>query len=305
MASPLKVLVGPSVMGPGPLGKLAAHGFQVVPNPFGRKYARAELIGLLDGIDGILAGLEALDREVLERSKLKVLSRVGSGMSNVDVAAAKALGIQVFSTPDGPTLAVAEMAVGNLLCLLRQTHIMSRDLHERKWTKIVGGQLHGRTVAVVGFGRIGRKVASLLSLLGAHIIAVDPWLEDNPPGVRVMDLASALREADVITLHSSGEDRLLGRAELASAKKGVIILNAARAGLLDEDALADAIESGAVAGAWLDVYSVEPYQGRLCSLPQVILTPHTASYTVEGRLKMETEAVDNLLVGFGIGPDPA
>lgn len=294
-----KVLVGPSVMGPEPLARLAAEGFEVIPNPYGRKYARAELVALLKGVDGILAGLEPLDKEVLAGSTLKVVSRVGSGMSNVDTAAAKAFGIKVYSTPDGPTLAVAEMAVGNLLCLLRGVHLMNGDLHGRKWAKIVGGQLAGRVVAVIGFGRIGRRVASLLSALGARIIAVDPFLVDAPPGVQVMGLEKALEAADVVTLHSSGEERLIGAAELARTRKGVIVMNAARAGLLDEEALADSVESGHVAGAWLDVFSQEPYSGRLCALPQVILTPHTASYTAEGRLKMERDAVDNLLAGFG------
>ncbi|MDB5047905.1 MAG: phosphoglycerate dehydrogenase [Fibrobacteres bacterium] len=304
MSAKAKILVGPSVMGPAPIAKLAKQGFEVVPNPYSRKYTRAELQELLVGVDGILAGLEPLDREVLAASRLKVISRVGSGLANVDIPAAESLGIKVFSTPNGPTLAVAELVVGSLICLLREIQIMNRDLHEGKWTKIVGLQLAGKKIAVVGFGRIGRTVAGMLAGLGAEIIAVDPFLKEGPPGIQVMDLDAAVRTADVITLHCSGEDRVLGPAEFRAMKKGAFVLNAARAGLLDEAALIEALENGTVAGAWLDVFPQEPYKGKLSGMRQVLLTPHVASYTQEGRIKMEMDAVDNLLAGFGIGPVP-
>lgn len=299
-----KILVGPSVMGPAPLARLERNGFEVIPNPYSRKYTRAELQVLLAGVDGILAGLEPLDREVLSASTLKVISRVGSGLANVDIPAAESMGIKVLSTPNGPTLAVAELVVGTLICLLRDVAIMNRDLHDGKWTKIVGLQLAGKKVAVIGFGRIGRTVAGMLGGLGAEIIAVDPYLKDPPGGVRVMALEPALREAEVITLHCSGEGQVLGPAEFRLLKKGAFVLNAARAGLLDEGALIEALDSGAVAGAWLDVFPHEPYKGKLSGMKGVILTPHVASYTQEGRVKMEMDAVENLLAGFGIGPDP-
>lgn len=297
----IKVLLGPSTfaeMDKMPLERLTAAGFEVINNPYRRKLTEEELLKLLPGVEGLIAGLEPLNRRVLEASCLKVISRCGSGLSNVDLQAAEEMGIIVRSTPSGPTTAVAELTIGCLLSLLRQIPQMNQALHQKSWSKRIGRQLQGACVAVIGFGRIGRKVGQLLSACGANVVAVDPLFAGTAENIKIVSLEEALKKADIITLHASGEDCLLGNDEFNIMKNGVFILNAARGGLLDEKALAEAINNKKVAGAWLDTFNKEPYDGILCQYDEVILTPHIGSYTVECRRDMEMESVLNLIDSF-------
>lgn len=300
--SGIKVLLGPSTFGvsdPAPLEKLEAAGCQIIQNPYKRKIKKNELLGLLaDDVSGLIAGLEILDCEVLEKTKLKVISRCGAGMSNVDLSAAERLNIKVYSTPDGPTTAVAELTLGVMLSLLRMIPQMNQDLHAGKWTKKIGVQLEGKTVVIVGFGRIGQKVASLLKPFHVRLIVVDPYVKEKIDGVEFLLLDRALSQADIVTIHCSGEGQILGRKEFELLKENVFLLNAARGGVVNEEVLIEFLEKGKVAGVWLDTFYDEPYHGPLIKYPNVILTPHAGSYTFEARKVMEMEAVNNLLSAF-------
>ena len=296
-----KILIGPSSFAEvnrAPLQKLEELGCQIFINPYKRKIKKEELLELLDkNVTALIAGLETLDKYVLKNSKLKVISRCGAGMSNVDLEAAREIGISVYSTPFGPTRAVAELTVGCLLSLIRQVPQMDRALHDRQWDKRVGRQLKGMTVLVIGYGRIGQAVAQLIRAFDAKIIICDPNLNEENT-YPVMALHKALPIADVVTLHAGGEDLILGTKEFSIMKTGVFILNGARGELIDDDALIKAIEAGQVSGAWLDTFHQEPYEGLITQCENVILTPHVGSYTYEGRLQMELDAVDNLIRGF-------
>ena len=299
----VKVLLGPSSFAEldgTPLERLVESGCEIIDNPFKRKLTKPELLKLLNNdVTGLIAGLELLDREVLEKSQLKVISRCGSGTSNVDLEATKELGIKVFSTPFGPTNAVAELTLACLLSLLRELPQIDRSMHMKKWDKRIGLELRGKKVAVIGFGRIGQRVGQLLSAFDAEVLAVDPmYSDDYGENIVQMELDQVLNIADAITLHSSGNELLLGEREFEIMKQGVFILNAARGELVDESALINALKSGKVAGAWLDTHPEEPYSGPLCDYPQVILTSHIGSYTSECRIAMETEAVENLIKGL-------
>jgi D-3-phosphoglycerate dehydrogenase len=297
-----RILIGPSsfgAAGEAPFRRLQDAGFDVVRNPFGRKLSREELIALLPGVTGLIAGLEPLDRAVLEHSELRAISRCGVGMSNVDLEAAGQMGIAVRSTPDAPTTAVAELTIGMMLALLRRIVPMNADLHDGRWNRVSGQQLEGRTVVVVGFGRIGRRVARLLLAFGARVVAVDPLVEAVEPPIELASLAGVLPQADIVTLHASGDEAILGRAELACLKPGALVLNCGRGGLVDEAALGEALDAGRVAGGWIDAFCDEPYNGPLTRYPQLLLTPHTGSFTVECRRRMELEAVENLLEALG------
>ena len=297
-----KILIGPSSFAETdrtPLERLLASGYEIIPNPFKRKLTKEELIALLDEhVIGLIAGLEPLDREVLEKSRLKVISRCGSGMSNVDIETARKMGIKVLSTPQGPTTAVAELTIGSLLCLLREIHLSNDSMHKREWLKPIGRQLSGKKVALIGFGRIGQLVGKLLLAFGAEVLVVDPLCQHVGPEFRKVELTEALEAADIISLHCSGDRVVLGKEEFDRMKKGAIVLNAARGGVLDEEALRAALEKGKVAGAWLDTFVEEPYAGPLSGFNQVLLTSHIGSYTAECRRAMELEAVDNLLQAF-------
>lgn len=295
-----RVVLGPSTFGetnPAPRLLLEEAGLEVVENHFRRRLTRDEIVQLLDPtVVGLIAGLEPLDRGVLAGSRLAVVSRCGSGMSNVDLGAAAELGIRVRSTPDGPTSAVAELVVAVMLDLVRGVSAMNAAMHAGKWPKTIGGQLEGKTIAIVGFGRIGRKIAHLLRPFGARLVAVDPILSGSSvDGVEIMTLADALPVADVVSIHCSGETQVLGERELAALKPGSYVLNASRGGVVDEAALKNALDGGRLAGAWLDTFVEEPYAGPLRGHPQVLLTPHVGSYTRECRLRMETEAAQNLI----------
>jgi len=252
----IKVLLGPSSFGSldqAPIERLKASGCEIIPNPYKRKLTKGEIIGLLkDDIPGLIAGLEPLDREVMEKTKLKVISRCGSGMSNVDKETAENLGIEVRSTPNGPTLAVAELTVGAMLGALRMIPQVNNDLHSGKWNKQIGRQLSGMTIAIVGFGRIGQQVALLLKPFNVKILAVDPQVTSDF-GFNV-SLDEALAKADIITLHCSGEEVVLGKNEFSKMKDGIFVLNGARGTNIDEDALIKALDSGKVAGAWIDTF---------------------------------------------------
>ena len=294
----MRVLIGPSSFGfedNSPMEKLLENGFEVTVNPFKRKLTKEELLNLLtDDTLGLIAGLEPLDRDVLESSTLRVISRVGTGLTNIDLKVAEKLGIKVCYTPSGPTTAVAELTIGTMLTLIRMVSQMDRDLHGNKWNKRIGFQLKGKTVAIIGFGRIGRKVAELLQPFNVDVIVVDPFLEEYINNYVFLPLAEALPQADIITIHSSGENCILGKREFAMLKKGVYLLNPARGGLVSESSLIEALNNSTVRGAWIDSFQNEPYSGPLINYDNVILTPHVGSYTIECRRKMEMEAVNKI-----------
>lgn len=298
----MKILIGPSSFAEidnTPLVLLQQAGYGIIDNPYGRKLTKLELLDLLKrDVGGIIAGLEPLDRDVLKNTNLKVISRCGSGLSNIDLTAAKELGIKICSTPDAPVQAVAELTLGAMFSLIRMIPQMNSDLHQGKWAKQIGTQLGGKVIAIIGFGRIGRRLAELLKPFNTKIIAVDPCATEFADEISVMPLEQALPLADIITIHSSGSICLLGDRELALVKNGSFLLNAARGELVDEVALIKAIGEGRIKGAWMDTFRQEPYSGSLIKYPQVILTPHVGSYTAECRKRMELEAVNNLISEF-------
>jgi D-3-phosphoglycerate dehydrogenase len=281
--------------GPEPLDELRSAGVEILENPHGRKLSEDEVAELVREADGVIAGTEPLTEAVMEQAtRLRVISRVGVGMDNVDLAAAERRGIAVCNTPDAVTDAAAELALGGMLSTLRHLNEMDAELRAGRWTRKMGALLRGKTVGIVGLGRVGRRVGALLQpfevrLLGHDIVQVDGWAGEQ------VSLGELLAEADVVTLHVSGGGRLLGQNELAAMKPGAVLVNAARGGLVDEDALHEALSEGRLAGAYLDVFESEPYEGPLRELPNVLLTPHAGSYAREARALMEQEAVRNLL----------
>jgi D-3-phosphoglycerate dehydrogenase len=283
-----------------PLDELEREKLEYILNPYGRKLTREEVIVLAEGAHGIIAGTEPLDAAVLEQLQhLRVISRCGAGMDNVDIKAAEASGIQVFNTPDGPTLAVAELTVGLILDLLRKVSLMDRKLREGVWEKNMGNLLYGKRIAIIGFGRIGQRVAYLLTPFGVDIAYCDVCsIECSFPEKEKRDLLSW---GDIITLHCSpspDDGSIIGKEELKQMQKGAWLINGSRGGLVDEEALYWALKDGYLSGAALDVFANEPYTGPLCELDNVILTPHIGSYAIESRIEMELQAVRNVIKGL-------
>ncbi len=286
-----------------PLQQLLRQGFQIVTNPHKRKLTEDEIIELLkDGAVGLIAGIEPLTARVLQAAlKLKVISRCGAGLDSVDLTAAQQHGIAVLNTPEAPAQAVAELTMGFILSLLRQISPIDRAVRNGEWPRTQGRLLAAQTVGIVGLGHIGRRVARLCQAFEAAVIAHDPFAVLVPEGVNLVSMEQLLASADVVTLHlpySSTTHHLLDAKAFAAMKPEAIVVNAARGGLVDEDALADALTSGKVSAAALDVFEQEPYQGALLALNNVTVTSHVGSLARESRQRMEIEAAENLLQGL-------
>ena len=269
---------------------------ELVKNPFGRRLTKEEIIRHLQGADGLLAGLEPLDEEVFSQCpQLRAVARIGIGMDNVDQEAAKRYGIRVSNTPEAPTEAVAEMTVAALLALCHNLIPSNTDVHRGIWKKRMGKSITGMNVLLIGYGRIGKRTDSLLRALGATTMIYDKFNSE----VSTCKLEEGLRCADAISLHASGKEEILDAYLIAQMKDGVILLNSARGGLINEKALYDALSSGKVAAFWGDALWEEPYNGILKECGNAILTPHICTYTDKCRESMERQAAENLLRDLG------
>jgi D-3-phosphoglycerate dehydrogenase len=224
--------------------------------------------------------------------RLRAIARAGTGVDNVDVAAASGRGIVVMNAPGANSISVAELAMAQILALARHLPAADAAMKQGKWEKkkFLGEEVRGKTLGLIGFGRIGQEVARRASAFGMRIIAHDPFIAEQVAadlGAQLVTMDDVFASADYVSLHmpSTPQTRNLINAErLAQSKKGIRIVNTARGDLVDEKALADAIESGHVAGAAVDVFDKEPtVDQRLQMLPQVIATPHLAASTREGQ----------------------
>jgi len=303
----MKVAITTSSFGtydPSPLERLRREGFEIRLNPHGRKLSEMEAAEFAKDVDGILAGTEPLTEWVMAQvPTLKAISRCGVGMDNVDCDAARKRGIGVYNTPFGPTLAVAELTVGLILNLLRAVTQMDRELRNGIWKKKMGNQLRGKQVGIIGFGRIGQRVAQLLLPFGVAIGYFDNADISCTLPCEPMDFQYLLSTSDIVSLHLSAINNnrpLIGEAELKLMREGSRLVNLSRGGIVDEDALFDALSRGQLAGAAVDVFEREPYTGPLTQLDTAILTPHVGSYAMESRIEMEMQAVENLINGLKI-----
>lgn len=286
-----------------PLQHLLQNGLHIITNPHRRKLTEDEIIDLLSGgATGLIAGIEPLTERVFEACpELKVISRCGAGMDNVDLAAAKHRGITVLNTPEAPAQAVAELTMGFILSLLRQINPIDQAVRKGEWPRTQGRLLAAQTVGIIGLGYIGRRVARLCQAFEATVIAHDSYVSQAPAGILLLPLEQLLVTADIITLHlpySPDTHHLLNAKAFAMMKPEAMVINAARGGLVDENALAEALKTGKLAAAALDVFEQEPYQGPLLELSTVTLTSHVGSLARESRQRMEIEAAENLLQGL-------
>jgi D-3-phosphoglycerate dehydrogenase len=246
-----------------------------------------------------------VDAALLEAgSNLRVVGRAGTGLDNVDAAAAARLGIAVVNAPGGNAVAAAELTIGLLLAVAR--HIPGADASTRggEWARarFAGTELRGKVLGIVGLGRIGLAVADRAAGFGMRILGADPYVAAEIAErhrIEAVDLAGLLAQADVVTLHvpfTAETAGLLDRAAIATLKPGAIVLNVSRGGVVDEAALADALRAGRLGGAGIDVYEHEPPTGSpLLEAPNVVLTPHIAASTAEAQVAVGIEVADRVL----------
>ena len=275
------------------LSDLNKAGVEVKLNPFAARLTEEQVIDLL-GTDtiGLIAGLEPLTQNVLKSAKsLKVIARVGTGLDSVDLVAAKELEIIVLNTPDAPTKAVAELTIAHILGLLRHLSQADRQIRNGIWKGLMGSLLETKTVGIVGFGRIGKRVATLLSAFGASVLISDAQVKSGD--FQNVGLDELCTRSDIVSLHlpySEATHHIIDEKRINLMKKGSFIVNISRGGLVDEAMLLVALKSGHLAGAALDCFEQEPYEGELRNLENVQITAHMGSYARETRDLMEQEA---------------
>lgn len=281
---------------------LSLAGFDIILNPYKRRLTADEVkILLTDNVVGIIAGVEPLTQTVLESApNLKVIARCGTGLDNVDLVTATKLGIRVSNTPDAPTLAVAELTIAHMLNLLRSVSCAHHSMRKGDWIPCMGSLLKDKNVGVIGFGRIGRKVAELVSAFGARVLAYDSMMQANIDTqlAKAAELNDLLRESDMITLHvpvNADSYHMIGQAEIRQMKSSAFLFNLSRGGLVDETALYHALREKRLAGAGLDTFETEPYSGPLSAMENVLMTPHMGSYAQEARSMQEKASVANLI----------
>ncbi|MYZ48278.1 3-phosphoglycerate dehydrogenase [Rhizobiales bacterium L72] len=241
-------------------------------------------------------------------SRLECVGRLGVGLDNIDMAACKARGIAVYPATGANDLPVAEYVITAALVLLRRAWFATDAMVAGAWPRerlMVGGELSGKLLGLVGFGAIARQTAARAAALGMRVAACDPFVPESDPAWRSAErreLDDLLADADVVSLHvplTDGTRRLLDGARLARMKPGAVLVNAARGGVVDEGALADALKSGALGGAALDVFEREPLEGEAAAIfagvPNLILTPHIAGLTAESNVRVSSLTAENVL----------
>nr|WP_282441095.1 phosphoglycerate dehydrogenase [Corynebacterium antarcticum] len=267
---------------------------------------RPELLAAVGDADALLVrSATTVDREVLEAAKnLTIVGRAGVGLDNVDIAAATERGVMVANAPTSNIHSACEHAISLLLSTARQIPAADATLRDGEWKRssFKGVEIFGKTVGIVGFGHIGQLFAQRLAAFETTVIAYDPYA--NPAraaqlGVELVELEDLMGRSDFVTIHLPKTKETAGMFDaelLAKAKKGQIIINAARGGLVDEQALADAITSGQIRGAGFDVYSSEPCtDSPLFGLREVVVTPHLGASTVEAQDRAGTDVADSVL----------
>ncbi len=270
--------------------------------PHSRRPSESEMCALVAEARYVIAGVEPITAKVMESApNLRLVSRVGVGLDSVDLLAARKRGVQVAYTPEAPSAAVADLTIGLIVSMLRGIHKVDASLRAGRWERSIGRGVGDVTVGVIGVNRIGKRVARLLRSFGANILGhdVNPDLEfGTEVGIAWVGKNEIFRRADVITLHlprNSRTENYVGKAELSLMKSDAILVNTARGGVIDENALAEVLKAGRIGGAALDVFAEEPYLGPLANMGNCLLTSHIGSFTKESRLRMEMEAVENVV----------
>lgn len=279
------------------LKRLTNKKYEIIKNKYGRKLTRSEIFKICKdhNVVATVAGLEIYDREILFNSNLRAISRIGSGISNIDLEASKERNVKIFSTPSAPVNSVAEITISMMIQLLRNTFISNNELKFGKWNRLIGNQIENKNILIIGFGRIGKALFKLLRPFNCNVMLFDKK-KDLRYKKYYVNLTEGLNKADIITIHVNIDIEIIGFKEFKLMKRKPIILNSSRGKVINEQAIKEYIKLEKIGGAWLDVFDTEPYMGNLNKIsPHIITTPHIASHTSEARKLMEEGAIKNLV----------
>jgi D-3-phosphoglycerate dehydrogenase len=260
-----------------------------------------ELLNDISNYDGIIVRSRTMVRKDIigkAAGKLKFIVRAGVGLDNIDVDYALEMGIEVMNTPEASTNGVAELTIGHMLSLLRNIPRGTSSTKKKEWIKkeLVGHELGGMTVGIIGMGRIGKRTALLLHCFGSKILGYDPYVDKmEGSDIEMVDIDELLNRSDIVSLHiphSEETHHMIGKEELRKMKNSAYLINCARGGIVDEEALYEALKNGDIAGAALDVFEVEPPRdSKLMELDNFICTPHLGAQAVEAKNRVGEEVV--------------
>ena len=268
---------------------------------------KEELASIIGDYDALAVRSETkVTAEILEKAtKLKIIGRAGVGVDNIDVAKATERGVLVVNSPEGNTMAAAELTVAMLLALARNIPQADATLRVGEWkrSKYMGSEIYGKTLGVIGLGKIGREVAKRLQAFEMKVIGYDPYLKPEQAeaiGIRLVDLPTLYKESDYITVHvpkTKETAGMIAAEQIATMKPTVRLINVARGGIIDEAALAEAAKSGRIAGAAIDVFSVEPAtaDNPLLGIPNIITTPHLGASTEEAQVNVAIDIAEQIV----------
>jgi len=284
-----------------PLNLLVSSGCEIVNNPLNRRLKSSDISNLIKNFDILIAGTEDYPIEVLENSQVKAICRVGIGLDNVPLNYCKKKGISVTYTPDAPSQSVAELTIANILNLNRMILKSDRSVREGTWNRYLGYLLEEITIGIVGLGRIGSKVAHLLQPFNTQILAteiIDKSELQKQYNIKIVDKKTLFQQSDLITLHlpnNKANYHYINRETISWMKTGSFLINTSRGPLVDEDALYDALIQNHIGGAALDVFTTEPYEGKLIKLENLIFTAHMGASAQKSRYLMELGAAQDCI----------
>jgi len=288
-----------------PLILLQNQGYNVQLNPFGRQLTIEESKSLLPKMDGIIAGTEKLNQESLSSANdLRYIVRLGTGMDNVDFHTTNMKNIVVENTPNAHVDGVAELALSGILNSLRGISFSDRKIRQGEWAKPMGALLRGKSIGLIGMGKIAKRLIQLLQPFDCSILAYDPFFDEQFAQefkVKNSSLDEIYRLSDIISLHlpySNENKNVIDSIALAKMKKDVLIVNTSRGGLINEVELFQFLTENKNAKAYLDTFETEPYNGELKNLDNILMTGHIGTYAKEVRKIMELEAAQKLINYF-------
>ena len=288
---------------------LAEAGCETVQADMSQKMTEQRLIDLLGGVQAAIVGVVPMTARVLENVRgLEVVSAHGVGVDYIDLKAAAKLGVIVANCPGANDQAVADLAIGLMVAIARQIPFADQDVRNGKWGRYHGSELWKKTLSLVGLGRIGNGVAKRALGFEMQVLAYDPYVDEvqaEAIGVRMSSFEEVISAADFLSLHAALTEEtrhMIGNSELEHVKPSAFLINTARGGLVDEEALYKALVQGKLAGAALDVFDCEPPVGSpLLELGNVVLTPHIGAHTKEAIERVGVLAAQNVVQGLQTG----
>ena len=300
-----RILIAPTTFGTisnEPIKRLKNANCRLVFNSYKSRLNQNQLVNLASDCDGIIAGTEEYNKDVIKKlKKLKIISRLGVGIDNIDIKATKHQKIKLLVTQSSPSRSVAELAMGLILNILRKISTSDRNIRLGKWDKKMGNLLSFKSLGIIGLGKVGKELVKLLSSFGVKIFVYDKKCDEvfcKKYKCQKVSLNKLLSNSDIISIHINSTNKtkaIFDKKTFAMMKKNAILINTSRGSLINEEDLRKALKNKQIRGAALDVFNEEPYRGKLSNLDNILLTPHIGSYAEEIRLQMELESVENLI----------